>query len=81
MPDRCIGLGAMPMSFTGLDMHDITHINLTLFMLRCHHAGAGGNDQHLVAVMRMPSRGATLAEVHHTAVIVCGVPRLDDGLT
>jgi hypothetical protein len=40
MPHRRIGLGAMPMAFTGLDMHDITHVDLTLFMLRCHHAGA-----------------------------------------
>src|SRR3984893_4581754 len=70
MPHRRIGLGAMPMAFTGLDMHDITHVDLTLFMLRRHHAGARGHDQNLVAGMRMPSRGAPLAEVHHAAVIV-----------
>jgi hypothetical protein len=38
VPHRRIGLGAMPMAFTGLDMHDITPINFTLFMLGCHHA-------------------------------------------
>ena len=80
MPQRRIGLGAMPMALTGLDMRDIAHVDLALFMLRRHHAGARGHDQHLVAVMRMPSRGATLAEVHHAAVIVRGVPRLNDGL-
>ena len=40
VPHRRIGLGAMPVAFTGLDMHDITHIDLTLLMLRRHHAGA-----------------------------------------
>jgi hypothetical protein len=71
----------MPMAFAGLDMHDITHVDLTLFMLRCHHAGARGHNQQLVAGMRMPSRGAPLAEVHHAAVIVRGVAGLNDGLT
>src|SRR5271169_5211711 len=80
MPHRRIGLGAMPMTFTGLDMHDIADVDLALFMLVCHHAGPGGHDQHLVAVMRMPSCGATLAEVHHAAVIIRGVPGLNDGL-
>src|SRR6266403_2818089 len=31
--------------------------------------------------MRMPSRGATLTEVHHAAVIVRRIPGLNDGLT
>ena len=44
MPHRRIGLGAMPMAFAGLDMRDIAHVNLTLFMLRRHHAGARGHD-------------------------------------
>jgi hypothetical protein len=38
IPYRRIGLGAMPMAFTDLDMHDIADVNLMLFMLRCHHA-------------------------------------------
>jgi hypothetical protein len=50
MPHRRIGLGAMPMAFTGLDMDNITHIDLVLFMLGCDHAGARGDDQHLVTV-------------------------------
>jgi hypothetical protein len=54
VPHRRIGLGAMPMAFTSLDMDDVTDIDLPLLTLRCHHAGARGNDQHLVAVMGMP---------------------------
>ena len=80
MPHRGIGLGAMPMALAGLDMHDIAHVDLALFMLVCDYTGARGHDQHLVAVMRMPSRGATLAEVHHAAIIIRGVPGLNDGL-
>jgi hypothetical protein len=81
MPHRRIGLGAMPMAFTCLDVYDITHIDVTLFMLRCHHAGARRHNQHLVAGMRVPSRSAALAEVHHAAVIVRGVAGLNDRLT
>jgi hypothetical protein len=40
MPHRRIRLRAMPVAFTGLDMHDITDIDLTLLTLRRHHAGA-----------------------------------------
>src|SRR6266478_412392 len=80
MPHRRVGLGAVPMALTGLDVHDITDIDLTLLALVCHHAGARGHDQHLVAVMGMPSRGAALAEVHHAAVIVGRVSRLNDRL-
>src|SRR6266481_4577871 len=81
MSHRGIDLGAMPMPFAGLDMHDVAHIYLALFMLRRHYAGARGHDQDLVAGMRMPTRGATLADVHHAAVIVRRVPRLNDRLT
>src|ERR1700720_2302493 len=76
MPHSRIGRGGMPMAFTGLDAYDVTHIDLTLFMLRCHLAGARRHNQHLVAVMRVPSRSATLAEVHHAAVIVRGIAGL-----
>src|SRR6516164_6071845 len=78
MPHRRVGLGAMPMALAGLDMHDIAHIDLSLLMLRGHHAGARGYDQYLVAVMRVPSRRAALAEVHNTAVVVRGLAGLDD---
>jgi hypothetical protein len=30
MPHSRIGRGAMPMAFTGLDVYDVTHIDLTL---------------------------------------------------
>src|SRR5207244_10090554 len=81
MPHRRVGLGAMPMALAGLDVYDITDIDLTLLALVCHHAGARGHDQHLVAVMGVPSCGAALAEVHHAAIVVRRVPWLDDGLT
>src|SRR5271165_4920611 len=71
----------MPMAFTGLDMHDVADIDFTLLVLRCHHAGARRHDQDLVAGMGMPTRRAALAEVHDAAVVVRGVPGLDDGLT
>jgi hypothetical protein len=81
VPHRCVRLGAMPMAFTGLDMHDVTDIDLSLFMLRRHHAGARSDHQDLVAVMGMPSGGAAVAEVHHAAVVVRGIPGLNDRLT
>src|SRR6266478_625915 len=81
MPHRRAGVGAVPMAFTGLDMHDIPDVDLALFVLRCHHPGARGHDQDLVAAMRMPTGGSALAEVHHAAVIVGRIPGLNDGLT
>jgi hypothetical protein len=41
---RRIGLGAVPMALAGLDLHDVTDVDLALFMLGCHHAGARGHD-------------------------------------
>src|SRR6516165_1633098 len=49
MPHRRVGLGAMPMAFTGLDVHDITYLDLMLLVLGRHHAGARGHDQDLIA--------------------------------
>src|SRR6266436_4588857 len=80
VPHRRVGLGTMPVAFTSFDGDDITDIDLTLLALVRHHAGARGHDQHLVAVMRMPARGAALAEVHDAAVVVRGVAGLNDGL-
>ena len=80
MTHRRVGLGTMPMPLARLNVHDVAYIYLTLFAFGRHHAGTGGHDKDLVATMRMPSGGATLAEVHHAAVIVRGVPRLNDGL-
>src|SRR6266851_1704058 len=81
MAHRRIGFGAMPMALAGLDVHDIADIDLALVMLGCDHSRARGHDQDLVAGMGMPTGGATLAEVHHAAIIVRRVPRLDNGLT
>ena len=81
MPHCRIGLGAMPMAFASLDMHDITHVDLVLFVLRRHHAGARRYDQQLVAAVRVPARRAALTEIHHATVVVLGIPGLDDGLT
>src|SRR5229473_3898124 len=69
------------MALAGLDVHDIADIDLALVMLGCDHSRARGHDQDLVAGMGMPAGGAALAEVHHAAVVVRGIPRLDDGLT
>src|SRR5271165_5824020 len=48
MPHRCVGLGAVPMTFARLDVRDIAHIDLTLLMLCRHHAGARCHDQDLI---------------------------------
>src|SRR5258708_2669942 len=77
---RRIGLGAVPMAFAGLDMRDIPHIDLALLVLRRHDAGSRGHDQDLVAVVRVPTRRAPLAEVDDGAVVVLRVAWLDDGL-
>src|SRR5271167_2376354 len=70
MAHRRVGLGAVPVAFAGLDVHDIADIDLLrLPALGRHHAGARGHDQNLIAGVGMPSRGAALAEVHHAAVI------------
>src|SRR5215472_10876109 len=81
MPHRRVGLGAMPMAFTGLDVHDITYLDLMLLVLGRHHAGTRGHDQDLIAGVRMPPGSAASAEVHHAAVIVRRVAGLDNGLT
>src|SRR5215467_591061 len=80
MPHRRIGLGAMPMALASLDVCHIADVDLALLMLRRHDAGARSHDQDLIAIVDMPSRVAALAEVHHGAVVVLGVARLDYGL-
>src|SRR5260370_848313 len=74
MAHRRIGLGAVPMALAGLDVHDVADIDLALVVLGGDHAGARGHDQDLVAGMGVPTRRATLAEVHHAAVIVRRIP-------
>lgn len=68
------------MPFASLDVHDVARIDLALFLLVGDHAETRGHDQNLVAVMRMPSGCAALAEVHDTAIEVLGFAWLDDGL-
>ena len=80
MSHRRIGLGAMPMAFTGLYMHDVAYVDLALLALIRDHTGAGGYDQHLVAVMCMPAGRAPLAEIDNAAVVVGGLSGLNDRL-
>src|SRR5215831_20381110 len=67
---RRIGLRAVPMALAGLDLHNVARIDFALFVLVGDHAGARGHDQNLIAVMRMPSGRAALAEVHDAAIEV-----------
>jgi hypothetical protein len=48
----------------------ICDVDLALLVLVGDHPGARNHDQQLVAAMRMPSSGATLAEVDDAAVVV-----------
>ena len=43
-------------------------------------SSARGNDQELVAIMRMPARIAPLTKMHHTTVVIRRVPGRNDGL-
>src|SRR3954465_6273198 len=72
-----VGLGAVPMAFAGLDVHDVADIDLVLFVLGRDHPGARGHDQYLVAGVGMPARRTALAEVDDAAVVVGGIAGLD----
>jgi hypothetical protein len=61
-----------------IDCTTSAHVDLRLFVLRRDHAGACGHEQHLIAVMGVPARGAALAEVDHAAIIVCRFTGLDE---
>src|SRR4051794_30588871 len=63
VPHRRVGLGAVPVALAGLDMRDVADIDLALFVLVGDHAGAGHDDQQLVAIMRVPAGRAALAEI------------------
>src|SRR3954469_13273683 len=76
-----IGLGAMPVAFAGLDVHDVADVDLLLLVLVGDHAGARGHHQDLIAGVRVPTGGAALAEIHDAAVVVLRLAGLDDGLT
>src|SRR5262249_1275880 len=80
MTHRRIRLGPVPMPLAGLDLHHVTDVDRNLLLFVCDIARAGGHDQDLVAIMRMPSRIAPLAKIHHTAVVIGGFSRRNDGL-
>src|SRR6516162_5781866 len=75
-----IGLGAMPMALTSLYVHHVADVDLALLMLRRRDAGTRSHNQDLTAIVDMPSRVTSLAEVHHGAVVVLGAAGLDSGL-
>src|SRR5215471_15319782 len=81
MPHRRVGLGSMPMALAGLDVNDVADIDcLRRAAFDRDHAGAGDDDQNLIAGMGVPAGSAALAEIDHTAVVIVGVAGLDDGL-
>src|SRR5262249_60121448 len=80
VPHGRVGLGAMPMALTSLDVRHVADVDLALFMLRCHDAGARSHDQDLIAIVDMPSRVAAPTEIYHGAVVILGLAGLDNGL-
>src|SRR5215475_15941818 len=80
MRHRRISLGAVPVPLARLDVNDIAHGDLTLFLLYGNYASTGCDHQDLVAVMGMPSSGGPLAEVYHVATVVIRIPIADDRL-
>ena len=74
VPHRRVGLGAVPVAFAGLDMRDVADIDLALFALVGDHAGAGHDDQQLVAIMRVPAGRAALAEIDDAAIVIRQFP-------
>src|SRR5215471_9484615 len=80
MRHRRIRLRAVPVPFAGFDMHDVADGYLALFPLRRDHASAGCHHQDLIAVVGMPSRRRTFAEVHHIAAKVLGLSVADNRL-
>src|ERR1700722_11145355 len=78
---RGVSLGAVPMTLARFDMSDVANLDLSTFVFCRDPLGAGRDDQNLIAVVHVPARVASLAEVHDATVIVFRVSRLDDGLT
>src|SRR5574341_2358890 len=70
----------MPMTLTGLDMHDIANGDLALLRLSRGKALARRDDEDLIAIMHMPPGGRAGAEVHHVTAKVIGLPVADDRL-
>jgi hypothetical protein len=80
MRHRRIRLCAVPVPFAGFDMYDVADGYLALFPLRRDHASAGRHHQDLIAVVGMPSRSRTFAEVHHIAAKILGLSVADNRL-
>src|SRR5438477_10312694 len=68
------------MALAGLDVHDVTNLDLALLVLVGDLAGARGHDEDLVAGMRVPAGRAALAEIDDAAVVIRGLAGLDDRL-
>src|SRR5206468_12683063 len=78
---RRILLGSVPVFLTGLDMHDISHSDLTLFVLGRHDASASRNYQNLVTAMGMPPGRSARTKIDDATAIVIGRIIRDDGLS
>src|SRR5262249_40777867 len=75
-----IRLGPVPMPLARFDLHHVTDMDLSLLVFGSDIASARSHDQELVAIMRMPSSITSLTKMHHTTVIIGGVPGRNDGL-
>src|SRR5262249_47859297 len=73
-------LGPVPMPLARLDLHHVPHLDRSLLVFGSDIASARGHDQELVAIMGMPSGIASLTKMHHTTVVLGGVPGRNDGL-
>ena len=80
MTHRGIGLGSVPMALTRLDLSDVTDLDLKSIGFGGDPPAARGDDQNLIAIMNMPARVASFAEVHNAAIEILRLTRLDDGL-
>ena len=74
MGHRRLRLGPVPMPLARLDLHHVPHLDLALLVFGRDIASARSHDQELVAIMRMPSSITSLTKMHHTTVIIGGVP-------
>src|SRR3984893_3090618 len=79
MPQRRIGRGGMPMAFTGLAVYDVTHIDLTLFMLRCgsrpHYSITSSARASSMGGMARPSALAVLRLMTSSYRVGCSTGR------
>src|SRR5215475_1575150 len=75
---RRILLGSVPVFLTSFDMHDISHSDLTLFLLGRHDTATSRDYQNLVAGMGMPSGRSARTKIDDaTAIVVRRIIRND----